>query len=124
MTIRAPLLLSLALGLVTPLAAQDQPPQSLPIRATAELDATALASSGRAPLRLSFTTEEVLLRALAVRIELRHGKELVQRRDHAPPVASKQWGRVCGSGWNSGNCPMISCPINGSAAAGCGDSVN
>ncbi|MFO1032131.1 MAG: hypothetical protein U1F60_13720 [Planctomycetota bacterium] len=85
--------MSFVLGLFAPLCAQDERPMSLPVRATASLDAAALARSGRVALQLSFTTEETLLRTLAVRVELRHGKELVLRRDHAPPVPSKQWGK-------------------------------
>lgn len=90
MTIRPPAVLSLLFATAL-LPAQEDRPTAQPVRVTASLDAAAMASSGRAPLRLSFTTEEQLVRALAVRIELRHGKELVLRRDHAPPVPSKQW---------------------------------
>ena len=75
------------------LAAQDDRPASIPVQATATLDTTALATTGRTELKLRFLCEEVLDHAFAVRVELRKGNRLVLRRDHAPPVPTKQWAK-------------------------------
>ena len=73
-------------------AAQDHPP-SLPVNATATVDAAALPTTGCARLQLRFVCEEAPDRPLSVRIELRRGGRMVLRRDHAPPVPTKQWAK-------------------------------
>lgn len=68
-------------------AAQDR----LPVRVEAEVDATALASSGRATLRLTFVTDEPLAHPYSVRVELRAARQRILQRDHAPPRATTAW---------------------------------
>lgn len=65
--------------------------QSLPVAVEATVETTALADAGRAALRLRFAPETALDRALAVRVELRRGGRTVLRRDHAPPVPTREW---------------------------------
>jgi hypothetical protein len=89
MSVRAPCLAPL--WLAAALAAQA--PMSLPVRATAEIDAGPLATTGRASLRLRFVSEETLSRPYAVRVELRRGGRLVLRREHAPPLPTRQWAK-------------------------------
>ncbi len=73
------------------LAAQHDRPVSIPVQAKGEVDASLLATAGRAELRLQFMCEETLDRPYAVRIELRLRGRLLVRRDHAPPVPTTQW---------------------------------
>jgi len=73
------------------LAAQADFPQSLPVRCEATVDAAALATTGTATLRLSFTAEQELDEAWSVRVELRRGSRVLLRRDHAPPTATRRW---------------------------------
>lgn len=75
------------------LPAQGDRPVSLPVQAVASVDAGALAATGRATLRLQFVAEEALDRALAVRVELRLRGRMLLRRDHAPPVPTRQWAK-------------------------------
>ncbi|MFN9755999.1 MAG: hypothetical protein ACK58X_06250, partial [Planctomycetota bacterium] len=82
---------SVAALLAAAAAAQDAFPQSLPVRCEATVDAAALATTGAATLRLSFTAEQELDAAWSVRVELRRGGALLLRRDHAPPTASRRW---------------------------------
>ncbi|MFO0277637.1 MAG: hypothetical protein ACK533_10185 [Planctomycetota bacterium] len=82
---------SVAALLAAAAAAQDAFPQSLPVRCEATVDAAALATTGAATLRLSFTAEQELDAAWSVRVELRRGGTLLLRRDHAPPTASRRW---------------------------------
>ncbi|MBL9077801.1 MAG: hypothetical protein JNL08_09865 [Planctomycetes bacterium] len=65
--------------------------ERVPVRVTAEVDTAALASAGRATLSLSFVADQPLARACSVRVELRRGRRVVLRRDHAPPQASTTW---------------------------------
>lgn len=74
------------------LVAQDRP-QSLPVAATATVDASALATSGSARLQLRFVVEAALDRPYSIRIELRRGGRSILRRDHAPPVPTRQWAK-------------------------------
>lgn len=64
---------------------------ALPVRASATIDTTSLASSGRATLRLAFVADAALDRACSVRVELRAGRRMLQRRDHAPPEPTTHW---------------------------------
>lgn len=64
---------------------------SLPVHVAATVDAAALAATGRATLRLEFTAEATPDEPYAVRVELRAKGRLLQRRDHAPPVPTRQW---------------------------------
>jgi hypothetical protein len=75
------------------LNAQGDRPRSVPVEATATVDATALASTGRALLRLRFVCREPLDRPYSLRVELRRGDRTILRRDHAPPVATKLWAK-------------------------------
>ncbi len=70
-----------------------QRPMSLPVNVTATVDAATLAKTGTAALRLGFVCEEVLDRPWAVRVELRRAGRMLLRRDHAPPVPTKQWAK-------------------------------
>jgi hypothetical protein len=70
-----------------------QAPMSLPVNVTAEVDAATLATTGRTELRLKFVCEETLPRAYAVRVELRRGGTMILRREHAPPVPTRQWAK-------------------------------
>ena len=81
----APLLAAVA-------AAQDRP-VSLPVAVTATVGAEALAATGSAQLRLRFVCEQALDRAWSVRVELRRSGRLVLRRDHAPPVPTREWAK-------------------------------
>ncbi|HEX6813354.1 MAG TPA: hypothetical protein VF384_17165 [Planctomycetota bacterium] len=82
-------LLLLSLAGTAPAVAQDH--MSIPVNVTAEIDATQLATTGRAKLRLRFVCEAVHDRAFAVRVELRRSGRVILRRDHAPPVPTKKW---------------------------------
>jgi hypothetical protein len=79
----------LATALAAPLPAQG--PMSLPIQVTATVDTSLLATTGRATLQLTFTTEAPLDEPFAVRVELHAQNRLLQRRDHAPPEATTRW---------------------------------
>ncbi|MFT4841219.1 MAG: hypothetical protein ACI8UD_001115 [Planctomycetota bacterium] len=70
-----------------PLSAQ----QSLPVKVEGSVDSSALATTGRATVKLTFTTEAPLRQPFAIRLELRSGGRTVQQRDHAPPVAVMKW---------------------------------
>lgn len=83
------ILLPIAAALLASANASAQ--QSLPIQVQASIDASTLATSGRATLKLEFVTEAPLKQPYAVRVELRSGGRLLQRRDHAPPVAIMKW---------------------------------
>ncbi|MBL8755441.1 MAG: hypothetical protein JNK15_19225, partial [Planctomycetes bacterium] len=87
-----PLASLLFVAVLAPLPAQDAP-MSLPVQASATVDAAALATTGTATVRFTFLCEEVLDRAYAVRVEIRRGGRVVLRRDHAPPVPTKQWAK-------------------------------
>jgi hypothetical protein len=65
--------------------------QSLPIKAVGSVDSSALATTGRATVKLTFTTEAPLRQPYAIRLELRSGGRTVQQRDHAPPIAVMKW---------------------------------
>ena len=73
------------------LAALARAQQPLPVRVEATVDTAALAATGRATLQLQFTTEAPLAAPLAVRVELHMGQRLLSRRDHAPPVPTREW---------------------------------
>ncbi|MCB9879196.1 MAG: hypothetical protein H6835_16495 [Planctomycetes bacterium] len=81
----APLLAAFAAAV--PLAAQS----SLPVHVEASVDTSQLESGGRATLKLTFTCEATPLVPYAVRVELRTAGRMLQRRDHAPPVATRDW---------------------------------
>ncbi|MFY9343062.1 MAG: hypothetical protein WAT39_11265 [Planctomycetota bacterium] len=81
----------LPLLLTATLAAQSDRPVSLPVNVTATIDAAPLVATGTTQLRLKFVCEETLDRAWSLRVELRRGSRLILRRDHAPPVPTKQW---------------------------------
>lgn len=83
---------TLLLGaLLCSLAAPALTQSSVPVQAKAEVDTAALATTGRANLRLRFTSETTLKAPLAIRVELRSGSKVVQRRDHAPPTPTTEW---------------------------------
>ena len=65
--------------------------QSLPVKVEGSVDSSALATTGRATVKLTFTTEAPLREPFAVRLELRSGGRTVQQRDHAPPIAAMLW---------------------------------
>jgi len=65
--------------------------QSLPINVEASVDTSALATSGRATLKLKFTCEATPKIPYAVRVELRTTKATLLRRDHAPPTPTRDW---------------------------------
>ncbi|MCA8965044.1 MAG: hypothetical protein KDC48_09150 [Planctomycetes bacterium] len=75
-----------ALAALAPLRAQEKP-----IRVVASVDTAALASTGRATLHLQFTAEVKPAGPLAVRIEVRAGRRMLLRREHAPPVPTREW---------------------------------
>lgn len=83
--------LALPLLLATCLPAQAT--QSLPVRATGTVDTTALPATGRAVLKLAFTAEAPLTKPYSIRIELRHQRRVVQRREHAPPTPTSKWAK-------------------------------
>ncbi len=83
---------ALPLLLAAALTAQRRP-TSLPVNVTATVDAATLATTGGTELQLRFVCEEVLDRPWSVRVELRRGNRTVLRRDHAPPVATRQWAK-------------------------------
>lgn len=64
---------------------------TLPVAVEGSVDASALATTGRATVKLTFTTETQLQQPFAVRIELQSGGRTFQQRDHAPPVPVMQW---------------------------------
>ena len=64
---------------------------SAPVQATAEVDDAALATTGRATLRLRFTSEAPLRTPYAVRVELHAQGRMILRRDHAPPTPTTAW---------------------------------
>jgi hypothetical protein len=76
-----------------PAAAQGDRPASLPVAVTATVDAAPLATSGRAMLQLRFVAEEALDAPYSVRVELRRSGRSILRRDHAPPVPTRQWAK-------------------------------
>jgi len=83
--------LTLALLLATWMPAQAQAP--LPVAAAGTVDTTALPSTGRALLKLSFTAESAMASPHSIRIELRYQRRVVQRREHAPPTPTTQWAK-------------------------------
>src|SRR5688572_15026973 len=83
----------LAFCIAASAAGQEERPVSLPVNVTATIDPASLATTGIATLHLRFVCEEALDRALSVRVELRRGGRLLLRRDHAPPVPTKQWAK-------------------------------
>jgi len=79
-------------GLLAAIAAASLPAQSsLPVQAEADVVTEALATTGRATLRLRFTSEAQLRAPYAVRVELHSGGKRIQRRDHAPPTPTTDW---------------------------------
>ncbi|MGK0203285.1 MAG: hypothetical protein ACI9S9_002363 [Planctomycetota bacterium] len=76
-----------SLFVCTQLAAQS----SVPVKAEGSIDTSALATTGRAKVRLTFTPEAPLRQPYAVRLELRSGGRTIQQRDHAPPVPVTKW---------------------------------
>lgn len=64
---------------------------SVPVQATAKVDDAALATTGRAILRLGFTSEAPLRTPYAVRVELHAQGRMILRRDHAPPTPTTAW---------------------------------
>ncbi len=85
--IRAASPLAFFLFAVGPILAQA------PVTATGDVDATQIAETGTATLRLSLRAESPLERAYAIRIDLRRGGRQILRRDHAPPVPTQRWGK-------------------------------
>jgi len=65
--------------------------QSLPVKVEGSVNSSTLATTGRATVKLTFTTEAPLRQPFAVRLELRSGGRTVQQRDHAPPIAVMLW---------------------------------
>ncbi|MFK7740704.1 MAG: hypothetical protein AB8H80_10305 [Planctomycetota bacterium] len=64
---------------------------SVPVQATATVDTSELATTGRAVLKLRFVAEAKIETTYAIRAELRIGGKQLQRRDHAPPTPVTQW---------------------------------
>ena len=64
---------------------------SAPVQATAKVDDATLATTGRANLRLRFTSEAPLRTPYAVRVELHAQGRMILRRDHAPPTPTTAW---------------------------------
>jgi hypothetical protein len=84
MLARAALLL---LATTTGLVAQ----RDVPVRVTATVDTSLLAKAGRATLQLAFVAGSKLEQPYSVRVELRAGRRMVLRRDHAPPQPTTSW---------------------------------
>lgn len=80
-----------ALVLAASLAGQGSAITDLPIRIAGEVDSGALAASGRAVLKLRFTSDAATGRVFAVRVVVRCGDVELQQRDHSPPVPTRQW---------------------------------
>ena len=78
-------------ALLCSLAAPALTQSSVPVQAKAEVDTSKLATTGRANLRLRFTAETTLRAPFAIRVELRSGSKMIQRRDHAPPTPTTEW---------------------------------
>ena len=72
-----------------PLIAQVQ--STVPVKVAGTIDTSSLAQTGRATVKLTFTTEAPLRQPFAVRLELRASGRTIQQRDHAPPVPVMQW---------------------------------
>ena len=72
-----------------PLLAQVQ--STVPVKVAGTIDTSSLAQTGRATVKLTFTTEAPLRQPFAVRLELRASGRTIQQRDHAPPVPVMQW---------------------------------
>lgn len=77
--------------LFAPFVAAQEPPPAPKVRVKAELDPATFAATGAANLQLHFTAEQPIGRPLSVRIEVRSGGRILLRRDHAPPVPTKDW---------------------------------
>lgn len=78
--------------LLLPLCGADLSAQnSLPIQVVGVVDTSALPSTGRATVKLTFTAEAPLRQPYAVRVELRSGGRTLQQRDHAPPQPIMKW---------------------------------
>src|SRR5690606_19583575 len=60
-------------------------------QAEGTVDASNLATTGRATVKLTFTTEAPLRQPFAVRLELRADGRTLQQRDHTPPVPVMKW---------------------------------
>jgi hypothetical protein len=73
--------------LAVPLAAQ----RSVPAAVTVEIDTSALTTRGIATARIEFEPLEAIDTVLGIRLELRRGRELLQRRDHLPPTPTDRW---------------------------------
>lgn len=86
-----PILHSLSACLLALIGSAALAQQPLPVQVEASVDTAALAATGRATLRLQFTADAELATPLAVRVELRLGRRVLLRRDHAPPVPTRQW---------------------------------
>jgi hypothetical protein len=87
-------LLRLALPLLLACWLPAQEPEPLPVGASATVDTANLPATGRAVLQLAFTAEAPLAKAYSIRIELRHQRRVVQRREHAPPTPTTQWAKA------------------------------
>ena len=78
-------------ALLLTLAGTATAQSSLPVQAKATVDVGSLTTTGRAALRLRFTTETLLKVPYAVRVELSSGGRRILRRDHAPPTPTTAW---------------------------------
>ncbi len=85
--VAGPLVAAAAFDATSVLVAQSQ----LPVRVTAELDDSRLSTTGRARLALRYEVESPLGSPYSIRLELRQGRGLLQRRDHVPPVPVLDW---------------------------------
>ena len=84
-TFIGPCLAALLLGA----AASTQ--SSLPIKVEGVVDSSSLATTGRATVKMTFTTEARLRQPYAVRLELRSNGRTIQQRDHVPPTPLMKW---------------------------------
>ncbi|MCR9248541.1 MAG: hypothetical protein NXI31_26235 [bacterium] len=92
MTLRfTPVFRALGCALFFVLVASGQLAAQVAAEVVAEVDTTAYPTSGRAVLHLKFTPSVALDTPYAVRVELwRSGRRLV-RREHSPPVPTREW---------------------------------
>ena len=80
---------SCVVALLLSAAASTQ--SSLPIKVEGVVDSSALAATGRATVKMTFTTEAPLRQPYAVRLELRSNGRTIQQRDHVPPTPLMKW---------------------------------
>jgi hypothetical protein len=71
--------------------ARPRAQEALPVEVDAAVDTSQLEVSGRATLRLTFRSDELRLAPYAIRVELRAKGRMLLRRDHLPPIATRDW---------------------------------